>query len=450
MTQPPLQTKITKGEIHLVRVQPLRFTMEPYFRFTTYLRSGFRIAKASITKEKPLSGSEEEIIEQIHSIRYNETNPYVITGGHFSQLFVRNLGVFFNALLDPRIPTTDQDWIDRQSIGVKTVAFDLELFQQAKKEYVTLTPVKDNLYTGLNLYARPSDSLYAILYTLCALQDDTFIETSFPSKKLSKKKLMTKTVGKELTKSYAPLLKSLVEIYLQEIIDPETNLVKKNLLLASARDGIKRECSFYDNVIAWATVRLANKLNLHKITEKELLSWKKKIIDTFWDEQTGIFLDDLSDASVKNKWFSSDSFIVLSTGFLQTKNSKEKVYFERMIAYVKKKKLDVPFPLHYSTQDVPKLLYRPVRYFAPSYMGTSIWSHWGMEYIKTLHYLGYETDARNHLLTYKKNIEKYGGYPEVYDKNGKLLHTRTYRSVLHTGWVINYEQVKMLLTEIKK
>ena len=124
--------------------------------------------------------------------------------------------------------------------------------------------------------------------------------------------------------------------------------------------------------------------------------------------------------------------------------------FINLIDAFKKNKFDVPLPLHYSKFDIPEKLYRPVRHLAPSYMGTSIWSHWGMEYIKTLIYLGQFTDAKKHLDSYKKNIETYGGYPELYDKKGHLLHTRLYRGVLHNGWVINYEQTKMLYDNAKK
>lgn len=432
--------------------KPLQFTQTPLARLTTYLQSGLRIAKASVTKEQPLIGSEQEIIKQIHEIRYNKKNPYVITGGHFSQLFVRNLGIFFNALLDPRIPTSETDWNMRQAIALKTLKVDLELFEQANQEYTTLAHVSGNSYTGLNLYARPSDSLHALVYTFNALLDDTFLEKTFPMKQLPKKQLQTKTAARKLLQKYKKNLQQLIENYYCEIIDPETGLVAKELLVSSARDGIKRQSSFYDNVIAWQTIRLAKKLDLYDISDAALTIWKKRIVKTFWLKKEGIFSDDLSNLSQKEKLFSADSFIVVSTGFLNVTKKTDRIYLTRMIQYVKKHKLDLPFPLHYATKDRPELLYRPVRHFAPSYMGTSIWSHWGMEYCKALLYAAiddktYLADAKKHLASYKKNIETYGGYPEVYDKNGKLLQTRLYRSVLHNGWVINYEQTKLLLSQ---
>lgn len=449
MITSPFQVKLINDTFFLTQTSDIHFSRQTKHTLQTYLHSGLRIARASFKKEKRLQGSEHAIIENIHSIRYAESNPYVITGGHFSQLFVRNLGIFFNALLDSRIPSTKSDWQQRQTIALKTVALDLEVFRQAGKEFTTIVPLATDRYTALNLYARPSDSLHAIVYTLNALLDDEFISSIFPMKVKTKQQLQTQKAAQKLLKAYEKLLTDLIETYKTDLLDPKTNLVKKDLLLASARDGIKRKSSFYDNVILWNTLRLGKKLGLKTATETELQHLKQRIIETFWDEKLSIFLDDLSG----KKHFSADSFIVLSTQFLNLKNANEKKYMLGMVHFVKENKLDQPFPLHYSTLDEPTKLYLPVRHFAPSYMGTSIWCHWGMEYIKTLIYLGKTNDkllgdAKKHLLTYKKNIEKYGGYPEVYDKNGKLLHTRLYRSVLHNGWIINYEQTKLLLQNL--
>lgn len=444
----PFITQVQNNTI-LLKKNPVTFTVQKRHKVTQYVLSGLRIAKARFSKEVRLTGTENEIIKKIHTIRFNINNPYVITGGHFSQLFVRNLGIFFNALLDSRIPGSTQDWLLRQEIGLKTVALDLEIFHQAKKDYTTIVPLKNNLYTSLNLYARPSDSLFAIVYTLNALSDNAFIEKIFPAPGLSKKHLQTQNAAKILLQQYQSPIKQLLDLYISELIDAKTGLIRPTLLLASARDGIKRQSSFYDNVIAWATIRFAKKLGLYSIDESELVKWKKNIVTTFWDSTEGIFIDDLSEDSKKLKLFSADSFIVLSTGFLTVANKEELPLLKQIVHYVKKHKLDSPFPLHYSTADQPDKLYKPVKYFAPAYMGTSIWSHWGMEYTKTLLYLNkfgneYATDAKKHLESYEKLIKQYGGYPEVYTKNGKILASRLYRSVLHNGWVINYEQTKML------
>lgn len=71
-----------------------------------------------------------------------------------------------------------------------------------------------------------------------------------------------------------------------------------------------------------------------------------------------------------------------------------------------------------------------------------------MEYIKVLLLLYEATDSSEylnvadyHIEKYKENMLRDNGFPEVYDRQGRLLSTPFYRSVRQTGWVIGFEQV---------
>ncbi len=453
MSDYPFEVALKKGELELVKNGEIKFSKRKRARVYSYTKAGLSIARKTFSSEKPIFGTEDKIIEKIHQIRFSPNNPYVITGGHFHQLYVRNLGIFYNALLDPRIPSSSLDWINRQNIVLKTIALDLQVFSLAKSQYTTIIPLAGNRYTCLNMYARPSDSLYAIVYSLVALTTEGNIASLFPMQNCKTRRLQTKGAGLLLIEKYTQLLQFLLGEYLTEIVDEKTGIIRKDILLSSARDGIKRQSSFYDNVIAWSTIKLAKKLGLYKISEGELEKWKQKILEKFWSKKEGLFIDDLSEESLKNNTFSADCFVVVSSGFLKPSVSKDRYYLLGMIDYVKKNKLDVPFPLHYAKMDEPQKLYRPVRHFAKSYMGKSIWSHWGMEYIKTLILLSksnppYFNEAKNHLESYRKNIEKYGGYPELYKPDGNIFSSRFYKSVLHNGWVVNYEQAKLMLDSI--
>jgi hypothetical protein len=108
----PFQTEMYADEI-ILKEHPLVYSHNRIRKFFLYTKGGIRIIKARFHQEKPLLGSEQAIIEQIHITRFSQNNPYVITGGHFSPLFVRNLGIFYNAILDPRLPSTDHDWLLR-------------------------------------------------------------------------------------------------------------------------------------------------------------------------------------------------------------------------------------------------------------------------------------------------------------------------------------------------
>lgn len=78
-----------------------------------------------------------------------------------------------------------------------------------------------------------------------------------------------------------------------------------------------------------------------------------------------------------------------------------------------------------------------------------------MEYIKVLLLLYQNTHAKTYLKTADKHIRSYekamlanGGFPEVYDNQGRLLQTLLYRSIRQTGWVIGFEQVQALRNTI--
>lgn len=440
----------------------------------TNIRNAFRFVYSFTHPEQPLGHNEPEIISQIHSIRFIPHNTFLITGGHFADLFVRNMGTFYNAILDPRIPSTQEDWHNRQSICYRTIKLALEVFTREATDSTTISHLWGNEYTTSNIYARASDSLYAILYGLKMLTDINTIPTCYPIILSSRAQrgdrgessdtsnqptvfhnphLNMLAQAQNLITQYKFSLSHLITQYLTEILDPHTHLVRSDLHLSSARDGIKRQSSFYDNVIAWATVNLALQLkiplediHLHLETQKQ---WQQQIINTYWNPQTGIFHDDIETTS-----FSADQLVVLTIQFLNYQKKEDAAKLHSIIAYIQQHHLDQPFPLHYSDQHVPQKLHWPVRYFAPHYMTHSIWSHWGIEYIKLLILLSpdnpkYRGQAKKHLDSYKRNIETYGGYPECYDLHGKPLKEGLYRTVLHTSWVVNYEQAKMLYNYYK-
>lgn len=451
------------GQFVLEEKKSPKFLKTPYFFNYISLQSlqaMFRIAgNAWFFIEKPLPGSASEIITAIHKQRFDPGKPYIISGHHFSELYTRNLGIFYNAALDPRFAISQEDWYARQQSITATLAIHLALLKQSGKEYTTFYPIWSDVYSGVNVYAEPSDSLFAIVYTLRAMTDSNFITRLFPAiKKRPSYPLQTKQIGLELLHQYKLLLEKEIDRYLKNSINPSTGLIRKDILLSSARDQIKRESSFYDNVIAWSTTKLANELGLQiqcpDIFRKngicDFEGWKKQIIKTFWDEETGIFLDDLSSRSLAEKSFSADSLIVTSSGFLDLSQSDERDMLIRIHDYIETQGLDNPIPLKYAVKNQYDRFYPLARICATSYVGETYWSHWGMEYIKSMILLSkynekYLKKAHIELKIYRKKIEKYGGYPELYDSGGSLYETFFYKGMLHTGWVVNYEQAAVMI-----
>jgi hypothetical protein len=457
---PFFATELTdNGQIKLRQVREVQVLQSQFNPVLFYLQTAMKIGSNTLHAEKPFRGNEEQIIAQIHKERFDPTKAYTITGGHFSDLYMRNFGVFYAAMLDPRIPTSREDWETRQRVTLQILATDLSLLEKTQQDYTTFSPITNDTFIAANFAYPPSDSLLAVLYLLRAATDADFIPSTLPTQQPTKTyPLQTTEAGKKLLDHHEELLTDLVSHYLERIIDPQTGLIKKTIPLSGARDGIRRESSFYDNVVAWATAKYASELALpitcpNRLMHKnacDFAKWKQTIIKAFWDEEEGIFIEDLSETSIKKHIFTGEAFLAVQFGFLDTGNVEDKEKLIRMITYVRKHKLDTPLPLYYARENQPEKFSLPVRLFAPAYMGESIWSHLGQAYIQTLILLSKDNpalyeDAKKYVSNYKERIERYGGYPELYDKDGSIFSTPFYKSVLHTGWVIHYEQTKMLL-----
>jgi len=414
------------------------------------LKNGVHILQSRWHKSPASTGSSvDEIIEDIYDLRFDPTKLLLTSGEHFSALFVRNLGVFYYPTLDKHLPTNERRWHDRQIVYLQTLAYALGVF--AKQETLTTTIVPTGRYqaTCVNFYAYPSDTLYGIFYALAALLDQ---ESAQPfAYGHSQNSSDTIAAAMLLRETYEDSLKTHYSRYLEKVYHPATGLVNKDIRMSGAKDITKRESAFYDNVIFWKTTQLAQKLGLIDEDEAFLDQLKTRIVSQFWHEEGGYFLEDLSDEAEREKYYSSDWLIVLATGFLNPEKSDEQAYFARSVSYIQAQKIDQPFAIKYQNETRAHRQFAAVRLAVASYGGDSIWSFWGMEYIKVLLALHKATGKKSYLKQADYHIEKYEtamlenkGFPEVYDSSGKLLETPLYRSIRQTGWVIGFDQVRAI------
>lgn len=447
----PYQVKLRAKTFEIINNnRKLRTRQNLLWRLFAYFQCGVYILTTRYL-HSPRSNSQtvEEIIADIHRLRYDPSKLLLISGDHFNGLFVRNLGVFYYPMLDSAIKSSPEDWHNRQIVYLQTVAFALGVFH--KNPNLTTTIVSTGPYsaTCINFYAYPSDSLFGILYALAALSG---IEAATPHKPSARHhQLDTKLAAKALNDEYRSTLIKLYSQYRQRVFDDDEMLIKRDVHLSGAKDITRRYSAFYDNVIFWKTTQLAMQLGLIKRDEKFLKNLQTKILGTFWLEKEGYFLEDLSSEGVKNKYYSSDWLIVLSTGFLDITDAKQRRYYSRSVDYIQKHKIDQPFALRYQPDRRSHRQFFVVRMAVASYGGDAIWSFWGMEYTKTLSLLGhyrakqsYFEAAKYHLDAYRKNMLRDGGFPETYDSKGKLLKTPFYQSIRQTGWVIGFEQAQTL------
>ncbi len=416
-------------------------------RVFAILKNGVHILSSRWHKSPASTASTVRgIIDDIYDLRFDPTKLLLTSGDHFSALFVRNLGVFYYPTLDPALPGNERRWHDRQIVYLQTLAYALGVFAKHDTLTTTIVPTGRHRATCVNFYAYPSDTLYGMLFALASLLGKQTAQPAAYGKSVHT--LDTIPAAKLLLKAYQESLAGHYERYQKHVFDKNTGLVSAGVVMSGAKDITKRSSAFYDNVIYWKTTELAMMLGLIPRDKTFLTTLKDRIIDTFWLEDEGYFLEDLSREGKAEKFYSSDWLIVLATGFLSPENEAERHYFERSIGYIQRMKIDKPFAIKYQHETRAHRQFLAVRLAVASYGGDSIWSFWGMEYIKTLLLL-YRTTANAeylktadyHLKKYKAAMLRDKGFPEVYDNQGNLLETPLYRSIRQTGWVIGFEQV---------
>jgi hypothetical protein len=430
----------------------LRLRRSPVYGQIAIVKSGWHIVSSRFSGgPKTKSSTVDEIIREIHARRFRPEEPYLISGDHFSVLYPRSLGIFYHTLMDPRTPLDETDWKNRQELYLKTTAYALDVYSQSDRLSTTIVPIGPKSVALLNIYATPSDTLYSLLYALDVMRSDAFLERTYPFPATKEYVLHTSSASAYLTETYKNSLRAHVKRH-NDLLDPETGLIRKDILISSTKDITERQGAFYDNVILWRTNQLAQELGIVEKDETFLESLKNRIISAYWLENEGYFLEDLSDESLQGKYYSSDWLIILMTGFLDINDENERKYYERSVEYIQRNAIDQPFGLQYHPDVRRERQYPLVRLLAPSYGSTAIWSNWGMEYIKTLTLLGRLNndtemlrEARRQLEAYTFNIKRYQGYPELYDSSGDFYQKFLYKSVRQTGWVVTYEQARMML-----
>lgn len=430
---------------HLLKVKQSRAR-----RWFAVLKNGIHIVNSRWHKS-PASSSEsvDDIIADIYALRFNPNKLLLTSGDHFSALFVRNLGVFYYPTLDTHLPSTEQQWHDRQMVYLQTLAYALGTFAKQPELTTTIVPTGRHSATCVNFYAYPSDTLYGMLYALAHTLDH---ESGRPVAYGGiSRPLDTVPAAHILLGTYKTALTGHYHRYREKVFDEKRGLVNPAVRMSGAKDITKRNSAFYDNVVFWKTTELAMTLGLIERNTVFLSSLKQRILKTFWLEKDGYFLEDLSIEGKKEKYYSSDWLIVLETGFISPTKKSEQAYFTRSIDYIRANDIARPFAIKYQHETRAHRQFAAVRLVVASYGGDSIWSFWGMEYIKTLLALyrttkqvEYLEEADYHIAKYEEMMVKYSGFPELYDANGDMMQTALYRSVRQTGWVIGFDQVRNL------
>jgi len=443
IVQQPYKTAVENGEVTVQKQFDLQALDGSIARGLGYYKSGFLIVQnAYFGSYKAPSTTADGIIRDIHQLRFDPSKPYLISGDQFSVLYPRNLGVFYNSLLDPRTAHSQVDWENKQRIYLQSALYALDAFSAAGDLTTTIVPVAPRAValTQVHPGSVPSDTLYGMFYALAALQDSSHYGSDTPYK------LQTVAATKRIVTERQADLRKLLDIYLTQVRDPQTGLVHAGLDLASARDGVVRDRAFYDNVVLWKTLSLARDLGISDIAEQDLIAMRTKLIQLYWDDHEGHFRDDLS-AKPAHTNYSSDWLLALPTGFLNPNDPADQPYLTRSVAFIRQQGIDKPFPIKYKASGQAVEAPWAVKTFVPNYGGDAIWSYWGAQYITLLAQLSpldtsYLADARHYRDIYRQKIEQYRGFPETFDAEGNFLQNFVYKSIRQTGWVVQFEQAE--------
>lgn len=397
-------------------------TRNPIAILLSYIKNGIHMAEYALVRKTRIRGeaSPQFIAQKILEKRLDESMPFLISGDHFPLHYPRNMGIFYYPAYDMK---------EARGILRKTLLFNLEVFGQTKKLYTTIVPISRHHVTPIQVYAYPSDTMYSILYAAHRINDH------------------------EILHRYRSLMQELLDGYLQTVFDKKTGYIRTDIHLSGIKDISKRRGAFYDNVILWATLKLATHCGLtHAINVAQL---KKSILNMFWNDTDGYFYEDTQIHFADR--YSSDWLVVYFTQFLDLHNKTERAYYERIIHYIQSNHIAEPIPLRYHINDHARNQFHVVRLFLPEYGGSAIWSFWGMEYCKVLIELSQITENRAYLMqagayleAYEKNMVEAGGFPETFSTNGTVLHKPWYRSIIVNGWVVNYLQAKQLFKHAEK
>lgn len=447
VVEQPYTTTVQNGEIQLEKQFSPYVDNSDFGRALGYYKSGFLIIQnAYFGSHKTASHDHEGIVADIHRLRFDPSKPYLISGDQFSVLYPRNLGVFYNSILNPNTAHSQADWQNRQRIYLQSAAFAVESFARADDLATTLVPIgsRSFLLTQVHPGSVPSDTLYGVFYALAELQNEKKNSNGAYN-------LQTATTTKNFVQERHDDLDRLLTIYLEQVQDLATGMIREGLDLASARDGVVRDRSFYDNVVLWKTLTLAKELGVRDIPQKELDTLRTKIISTYWNEKDGFFKDDMSPHAA----YSSDWLLALPTGLLNPNNTEDRKKLVRSVDYTRAQGIDKPFPIKYqaSTEEVDAPW--AVKTFVPNYGGDAIWSYWGAQYITLLAQLAdekpdYLADAIKYRDIYYDKMEETRGFPETFDAEGEFLQNPVYKSIRRTGWVVQFEEAEWAIRQAEK
>lgn len=384
----------------------------------------------------------EETVKKIVQDRVDEK--YLYTGGHYTDFYIRNLGTFANKLIDPSSADNPEEWLARLDLVVRSTELAMGVFSSYDEITTTIVQLENGKYVPINIYVAPSDSLPSLLRVMHQVPRISLDQLPYDLTLAQRDRaLRLQERMYDLRATYRDFVIAQVQRFEREFVASE-GLIREDVKLSGIKDAWVRHSSLYDNVMLWGMYHYGAETGIAPEWSEKAALVKSRLLAEYWDEGEGIFFDE-KPTYVGQQYFSADNLIAFDFGLLNPEVETERIYLERIVDYVQRKDLDQPFPLATTELRKPEKEHLPVRIFAPNYIGTTIWSYWGMAYINLLEQLSdyypernFDLTARSFLDAYSRNIVRYGGVPELYHPNGDQYRLVFYRSVNDMIWGIYY------------
>lgn len=352
----------------------------------------FRILRVSLFRHftgfKKYSGSVEEIARKIIEEAYNsKKNYFMVSSGHFRQFYARDFGMFCESLLN---------------LGYKEKVRNTIIY--AMQRYKSYGRITTHITTSGKPVDFPSDTPESAAYMLHSVI------------MLNNKKLIMK---------YKDFFRNEGERFYNDYVDKKTGLLRKDLRFSSMKDQALRESDCYNNcflgMFANDLKKIRVKSSLHKYNYSLLI--KKH----FW---TGsYFLEDLSGKKI----ITGDA----NTFPFWTELIDDKEMALKAINSVRKKKLDTPFPLKYTSKaDVPEKFHWSDK-IVPGYEKDTLWVHLALCYMKVVDKY-YSKLSNKYVRQYESLIKKHKNFLELYFPNGEPFKRHLYVCDERMIWVAGF------------
>ncbi len=355
------------------------------------LRMLVRSLKVRLKGFRRFEGTDEEICKQAIESCWN-ARWFQVSSGHFTVFYSR-----------------DFSWNCKSLLGHKkrverTLTMTMEIFRK-----------HDRIAVAINDKGKPFDfPNYAI----------DSIPSMMRSLRIDK--------AKGIIEKNKEFLEKEVKRYFKRCIDASTGLVRADKHFSSIKDHSKRSSSCYGNCMV---AMLSSDLDWAKLENPfKDYDYPTLIKKFFWTGE--YFLNDLSG----DKSITGDSQVFpFWCGVFD-----DKKMLRSCITSIQKEGLDKPFPLKYHLKEKGDHKMRLYDLIVNDYETHSVWAHIGMLYIGLVSKVDKKL-AKEYLWHYKREIERYGTFLEIFDEKGDAFRTPLYITDEGMVWSAQYLVLKKLL-----